>query len=96
MREVGRERTGSSSIPYVKLATLSAPGPTGDRQEHLEAIIDFAGAAHRRRLFRTFDKLTVRWAIGDLPVCCRWLLNTQAIFLKKEREPQCKHFDDDE
>ena len=88
MREVGRERTGSASIPYVKLAPLSAPGPMGDRQEHLDAIIDFAGAAHRRKLFCTLDKLTVRWAIGDLPVCCRWLLNTQAIFLKKERETQ--------
>jgi len=96
MCEVGRERTSMAGIPYVKLAPLSAPGPTGDRQEHLDAIIDFAGAAHRRRLFRTLDKLTVRWAIGDLPVCCRWLLNTQAIFLKKDREPQCKHFDDDE
>ena len=63
MCEVGRERTSMAGIPYVKLAPLSAPGPTGDRQEHLDAIIDFAGAAHRRRLFRTLDKLTVRWAL---------------------------------
>jgi hypothetical protein len=86
MREVGRNKTGQASLPHVRLAPLSAPGPTGDRQEHLDAVVDLAGAGQRRRLFRALDQLTVRWAIGDLPVCCRWLLNTQALFLKKDRE----------
>ena len=36
------------------------------------------------------------WATNTLPPSCRWLLNTQALFLEKEREPSCKHFDDEE
>ena len=34
--------------------------------------------------------------MGDLPKECRFLLNTQLMFLKKEKEPTSKQFDDDE
>ena len=37
----------------------SAPGPTGERQEHVDAIISFAGAGQGRRLFRSLDILTI-------------------------------------
>ena len=74
----------------------SAPGPTGKRQEHLDAIVSFAGASQRRRLFRELDNLTIMWATGDLPEECRFLLNTQLMFLKKEKDPTSKQFDDDE
>jgi hypothetical protein len=96
MREAGRQKTGHASLPYVKMAPLSAPGPSGDRQEDLDAVVEFAGAGQRRRLFRALDTLTVRWATGDLPNTCRWLLNTQLLFLRKDREPECKQFDDEE
>ena len=66
---------------------MGAPGATGEGQEHLDAIISFAGAGQRRRLFRDLDILAIKWAIGDLPEECRFLLNTQLIFLKKERGP---------
>ena len=36
-------------MPHVKLASMSAPGRTGDRQEHLDAITFFTGAEQRRR-----------------------------------------------
>ena len=76
---------------------ISAPGgPTGERQEHLDAIVSFAGAGHRRRLFRELDILTIKWATGDLPEECRFLLNTQLMFLKKEKDPTSKQLDDDE
>ena len=96
VREVMRQRTGMARLPFVKIAPLSAPGPSGDRQEHLDAVLQFAGAGQRRRLFRALDSLTVRWAIGDLPLSCRWLLNTQVMFLRKDAEPSCKQFDDNE
>ena len=35
-REQGRSKTGIASLPHVKLAPMSAPGPTGERQEHLD------------------------------------------------------------
>ena len=34
---------------------MSAPGPSRERQEHLDPIIAFAGAGQRRRLFRMLD-----------------------------------------
>ena len=93
-REQGRSKTGIASLPHVRLALMSAPGPTGERQEHLDAIISFAGAGQRRRLFRGRDVLLIKWAIGDLPEGCRFL-NTQLMFLKKkEKDPTSKLFDD--
>ena len=64
---------------------MSAPGPAG--QEHLDAIVSFTGAGQRRRLFRGLDILTIKWATGDLPEECRFLLNTQLMLLKKEKDP---------
>ena len=97
MREQWRSKTAIASLPNVKLARMSAPGPTGERQEHLDAIISFAGAGQRRRLFRGLDILTMKLAIGDLPEECRFLLITQLMFLKKKKkDPTSKQFDDDE
>ena len=42
------------------------------------------------------DILTIKWATGDLLEECRFLLNTQLVFLKKEKDPRSKQFDDDE
>ena len=46
-------------------------------------------------MFRVLDVLTVKWATGDLPEECRFQLNTQLLFFKKEKEPTAKLFDDD-
>ena len=55
-----------------------------------------SGPTQRRRLVRALDELTVRWATNNLPASCRWLLNTQLLFLRKSREPTAKQFDDEE
>ena len=64
---------------------MSALGPTGERQEHLDASVSFAGAGQRRRLFRGLDILTIKWATGDLLEERRFLLDTQLMFLKKKK-----------
>ena len=61
-----------------KVAPMSAPGSTGERQENLDAIVSFAGGGQRRRLFRRLDTLPIKWATGDLPEECRFLLNTHS------------------
>ena len=66
MREQGRSKTGIASLPHVKLSPMSAPGPTGERQEHLDAIVSFAGAGQRRRLFRV---LTFSRSSGPRETC---------------------------
>ena len=96
MRDQCRSKTGIASLLHVKLSPMSALGPTGERQEHSDAIVSFAGARQRRRLFRGLDILTIKWSTGDLPEECRFLLNTQLMFLKKELDPTSKQFDDDE
>ena len=47
-------------------------------------------------MFRGLDVLAIKWATGDLPEECRFLLNTQLMLLKKEKDPTSKQFDDDE
>ena len=88
MREQGRSKTGIASLPHVKLSPMSAPGPASDRQEHLDVIDSFVGAGQRRRLFRGLDIHTIKWAMGDLPEECRFLVNT--------RGGPDQQFDDDE
>ena len=83
-------------MPRVRLAALSAPGPSADKQEHLDDIMHGAGPAQKRRLVKAMDELTFRWATNTLPEACRWLLNTQILFLRKDREPTRKIFDDSE
>ena len=58
MSEQGRTRTGIASLPHIKLSLMSAPGPTCERQEHLDAVVSFAGAGQRRCLFQalTFSR----------------------------------------
>ena len=70
MREQGRRKTGIPSLLHVKLSPMSVSGPTGERQQHLDAILSFVGAVQRRRLFRGLDILTTKWAAGDLPEEC--------------------------
>ena len=77
MREQGRSKTGIASLHHVRLSPMSAPGPTGDGQGHLDAICLF------RRSWSE-DILTIKSATGDRPKECRFLLNTQLMFLKKE------------
>ena len=66
------------------------PGGGGERQEQLDAIVSFAGADQRRRLFRVLDILTIKWAIGDLPE--RVLLPAQPAvdFFEERKRPDLK------
>ena len=45
---------------------------------------------------RVLDVFTVKWAMGDLPEECRFLLDTQLMLLKKEKELASKMYDDAE
>eukprot|EP00975_Prorocentrum_lima_P061188 12827491-Prorocentrum_lima.AAC.1 len=51
-------------------------------------------ASQRRRLVKILNELTVRWATNRLPPACGWLLDTQVIFLRKDRN-EAKQFDDE-
>jgi len=70
-------------IPMPSFPALNAPGPTGERPEHLKECLASRHFGVRRRLYKSFDILTVRAARGVLPGCARWLLNTQLVFLQK-------------
>ena len=96
MRQAGKPAGGRPGIPWVRLPPLSAPGPSGERPEHLEDIINSSGASQRRCLMRALDALTIGWATNTLPTTCRWLLNTQVLFLMKGGEAASKDFDDEE
>ena len=46
-------------------------------------------------MFTVLDVLAVKWATGDLPEECRFLLDTQLIFLKKAKTETTKMLDDE-
>ena len=71
------------------------PWPTGERQEHLDVVVAFVGVGQRTRNFRVLDILAAMWATGDFPEECRFFLNTQLMFWKKDKYHN-KEFDDDE
>ena len=96
MREQGRSKTGNCFAATRQTAANEYSWPAGERQEHLDAVVSFGGAGQRRRLFWELDILTIKWATGDLPEECRFLLGAQLIFLKKEKDPISKQFDDDD
>ena len=92
--EGARPQQHNCRVPPAR--QMVALGPTGERQEHLDAIVSFAGVGQKRRLFRGLDILPIKWATGDLLEECRFFLNTELMFLKKEKDPSSKQFDDDE
>ena len=65
MRAQGRSKRGFAWLAHVKLSPMSALGPTGERQEHLDANCLLRRSWHRRRLFRCLDILTIKRATGD-------------------------------
>ena len=91
MRERGLSKTGIASLQYVQLAPMIAPGPTGARQEHLDAIISFAGAGHRRRLLRTLDILTITQSARRMPIPPQYAAHV----FEERKNPTTKVFDDD-
>ena len=95
LRQAGKRPGGPPKIPWAHLSPLTAPGPSGERQEHLDDVMEAAGPRQRRRLLRALDTLAVLWAVNQLPSTCAWLLNTQILFLRKDREPRDKTFDDE-
>ena len=68
----------------LRRSRTSKLAPT--RQEHLDAIVSFAGVGQRRRLFRGLGIIPNKWAIFDLLEECRFFLNTQLMFLNKEKD----------
>ena len=85
MREAAKQSGRNGQLPWPTLSALTSPRPSGERQEHLTAILDEGRPHTRRRMRRVLADLGFRWAVGALPRECRWLLDTQAMFLKKQR-----------
>ena len=73
---------------------MSAPGPTGERQEHLDAIVAFAGAGQRRRLFRHSDnQVGDRRLAGGLSLLAQYAVDVPE---RRTGTRPRKQFDDDE
>ena len=67
-----------------KFPPLTAPGPTGERPEHLELALSEAGYRSRKRLLKALDVLTAQWAVGGITDHAAWMLDTQLIWLRKQ------------
>ena len=67
MREQGRSKTGIASHPRVKLAPVSAPGATGERQEHLMRSLPSQVQVRREHFSGSSTSSQSRWATADIP-----------------------------
>ena len=93
LREQGRSKTGTASLPHIGLGTHECSRPCGRTIRTPGCChLLFAGVGQRRRLFRVLDLLTVKWATGYLPEECQLLLDTHLMLLKKEQNPTTKSF----
>ena len=93
-----RARAQQNRCCVTSTRQIGAHECSGTRgRTYLDAIFSFAGAGQRRGAYfgdSAFSQLS--GAICDSPNECRFLLNTQVMFLKKEKDPTTKLFDDEE
>ena len=90
MREQGRNKTGIASLPHVNLLRVRANGrntwmPSSPSQEASRGDASFGCS--------TFSQSSGRQETWEER---RFLVNTQLMLLKKEKDPTSKQFDDDE
>ena len=72
----GLEISARHQIPYPCFKHMTAPGPTGDKVEHLDALWNAKHGGVRRRIRAALDELTVQGALGKIAAVNSWLLNT--------------------
>ena len=82
---VKNPETGFTHIPLPSFPSLSAPGPTGERGEHLEQAACCQHISVKRRFRKAVDALTLLAAQGSLPDEVAWILNTAVTFLDKTK-----------
>ena len=90
MREQRTQQNRNCVAPTCQIGAHEYARLYGKRQKQLDAVISFADAGQRKRLFRVLCILTVKWATGDVPEECEFLFNAQLMFLKKEKDPTTK------
>ena len=73
-------------FPTPRFAVLSAPGPTGERPEHLADVMELKHVSLKRRLCRALDTLSVQWIIGNLSKHMAWILDTNLTLITKMKE----------
>ena len=77
--------TKGPGLPWASFGAPTAPGPSGERYEHLQDCMASRDFASRRRLKRALDRLTTAEAAGTLPTGARWLLDTSLMWPSKEK-----------
>ena len=84
----------SWTLQQIPTSDLEVEGAFGRQARDLDDILKSYGFAGKREFMRAFDELTVRWAAGTVPDACRWFLNTQLLFLRKDVEGKNNDFYD--
>ena len=85
--------TGFTHIPLPSFPALSAPGPSGERGEHLEQAACCPHVSMRKRFRKALDAMTLLAAQGNLPDEAAWILNTAVTYLDKTKT---QNMDEDE
>ena len=87
--------TRKTSELISKILGQQCPGPTGERQEHLDAIASSAGDGQKRRLFRGLGVLTIK-CVGRETCRKSAASSSTRSSCSCRRKKTSKQFDDDE
>ena len=97
VREQGRSKTGLASLPHVKLSPMSALVLLAIGRNIWTPLSPSQELVREDACFEALNILTIKWATGDLPEECGFLLEyTAGVPEEGEGPPTSKQFDDDE
>ena len=82
--EVGAETELGYGLKGVRFKTLSAPGPSGARPEHLKELLACGNKRVAREFARNIGKFVAATSEGHLPEEARFILDSRLVYLRKK------------
>lgn len=73
-----------AEMPCMNFAPLTAPGPSGERPEHMKCCMEAPHASMKRRINKALEKHSVQASLHTLSHHTRLVLDTSWVWLSKE------------
>ena len=72
-----------SPLKGIRFGPMTAPGPSGRRDEHIRELLSIRRRSVANRLLRLIGEAVKRGLEGSLPPAARWILGSGMTFLEK-------------
>ncbi len=84
VEDPGENHEALQPLTGVRFGPESAPGPSGRRPEHLQAMLTCRRRRSLNRLLRALHSMEKLALEGNLPDCWQWILGTRLVFIGKK------------